>query len=76
MTDETILFSRWWLSDLTSAPPADIILVVSDIFNSWGDTSSNLAVMFRASVHFDDTDEPPDGQNTVNIRLITICDKM
>ena len=42
-----------------SDPPADIILVVNDIFSSSGDTSSNWAAVFSELVLFDDIAEPP-----------------
>lgn len=42
-----------------SVPPADIILVVNDIFNSSGDTSNSCAAMFSEFVLLSDTTEPP-----------------
>jgi len=42
-----------------SDPPADIILVVNDIFNSSGDTSNSCAAIFKELVLLGDTTEPP-----------------
>ena len=49
---------------LTSAPAADISLVVSAILSSSHETCSSLAVVFSVSVLAGETDEPPDTQRT------------
>lgn len=41
-------------------PPADIILVVNDIFNSSGDTSNSWAAILKEFVLLGDTTEPPE----------------
>lgn len=41
-------------------PPADIILVVNDIFNSSGDTSNSCAAILKEFVLLGDTTEPPE----------------
>lgn len=40
-------------------PPADIVLVVRDIFRPSDDTSNSLAAVFNEFILLGDTTEPP-----------------